>query len=167
MSQSVIVMVVGASRGIGRALVEQFAQFDGIEVVATVRKHSDATFEQSNVKSVILDLNNQESIDQAATEVKEIDILIVNAGMGVAEPIMDLNEAGFQVYLNANIVGPWRVVKAFLPALRTRKTRKIVFTSSMSGSMQLNYEGQASVRGAYALTKVFMLSIFSPILCSC
>lgn len=153
MSTSKTVLVVGASRGIGRSLVAAFAAHPDIHAIGTVRKPADGDYGLKNASSIILDMASRDSIAAAAKEVKAIDVLLVNAGMGLAEPILDLDAAGFQNYLDINVVGPWEVVKAFLPALRAGKDKKIIFTSSMSGSMQLNYEGKASVRGAYAVTK--------------
>ena len=148
------VLVVGASRGIGRALLSQFAAYPNTHVIGSVRKPADGKFDLPNASSIILDLDKPDSIAAAVKEIPSIDVLMINAGMGLAEPIMDLDEKSWQAYLDVNVTGPWRVVKALLPALRAGKEKKVVFTSSMSGSMQLNYEGKASVRGAYAVTKV-------------
>lgn len=152
--QPITVLVIGASRGIGRSLVSAFAESPDVQVIGSVRKPADGEYNLSNASSVILDLNKPDSIAEAVQKIKAIDIIVVNAGMGLAEPILDLDEKGFQNYLDVNVVGPWRVVKAFVPALQAGTEKKIIFTSSISGSMAANYEGKASVRGAYALTKV-------------
>ena len=154
MTSSRTIVVVGASRGIGHALVTSFASQPNANVIGTVRKSSDGDYGLTNTSSILLDMNDPTSVTKAASQLPAIDVLMVNGGMGIAEPILNLEEASFQNYLDINLKGPWRLVKAFLPALRTGNEKKIVFTSSMSGSMQLNYEGKASVRGAYAVTKV-------------
>jgi NAD(P)-dependent dehydrogenase (short-subunit alcohol dehydrogenase family) len=148
------VLIIGASRGIGLSLVHAFAAHSDVEVIGTVRKPSDGDYNLANASSITLDISSLDSITAAAESVPELDILLVNAGMGIAEPVLDLTPQEFQRYLDINLVGPWEVVKAFLPALRAGREKKIVFTSSISGSMQANYEEKASVRGAYAITKV-------------
>ena len=149
-----VVVVIGASRGIGRSLVSEFAKYDGVRVVGTVRKVSDGNFGVEHATGAIVDLNQPDTVVKAVNEIGPVDVLMINAGMGLAEPVLELDEKGFQNYLDVNVIGPWRVVKSFLPSLRQGTAKKIVFMSSMSGSMQLNYEGKASVRGAYAITKV-------------
>ena len=152
--QPITVLVIGASRGIGRSLVLAFAESPDDQVIGSVRKPEDGEYGLPNASSIILNLKKPDSIAQAVQKTNTIDILVLNAGMGLAESILDLDEKEFQNYLDINVVGPWRVVKAFLPALQSGTEKKVVFTSSISGSMAANYEGKASVRGAYALTKV-------------
>jgi NAD(P)-dependent dehydrogenase (short-subunit alcohol dehydrogenase family) len=88
--------------------------------------------------------------------------LIINAAIGDSEQLASTTSSRLSEYLNANVVGPLRVVNAFLPALRARKTRKVVLISSVSGSIDTQIKSpEGSFGGPYAVTKgaVNMLAV--------
>lgn len=97
-SSTTNVLIIGASRGIGRGLVSAFASYPNTKVIGTVRKTSDGDFKLPNATSMLLDLNKPDSVAAAAEELAStpIDILLVNAGMGIAEPVLDLDEEAWR-----------------------------------------------------------------------
>jgi NAD(P)-dependent dehydrogenase (short-subunit alcohol dehydrogenase family) len=120
------VLVTGASRGIGRALVEEALQKGATRVYAAARQpiaHSDR-----RVTSLILDVTDAAQIQAAAESVESLDILVNNAGV---QPYDDLSDrAALEQSLDVNLFGPWAVTQAFLPLL-TRSKGAIVNNLSL------------------------------------
>ncbi|KAM3549351.1 hypothetical protein ARSEF4850_008900 [Beauveria asiatica] len=146
-------LIVGASRGIGRELVQQLAQQqpDG-HVIASARSAVD--FGGSpNVRSITLDQSSTKSISEAAFGVAALDTLIVNAAVGDDEHLLDTSDERMAEYMDVNVTGVLRIVKAFLPALKARRTRQIVLVSSTSGSLTRQVNATVGFRGPYAVSK--------------
>src|ERR1700709_1383051 len=133
MSSNKTILVTGASRGIGLELVKQLGATENTTVYAGMRKPITISAENDNVKTVQLDQTSAASVAAAAAQVPELDTLILNAAMGEDDHLLDLTAEHFAQYLDTNVVGPNRVVQAFLPALLARKTRQIVYISSSAG----------------------------------
>ncbi|KAH8704151.1 hypothetical protein BGW36DRAFT_313715 [Talaromyces proteolyticus] len=146
-----ITLVVGASRGIGHELVHQLSQNPQNKVYATVRQ--PIPFPSSNVKSITLDQRSNTSIAAAASQIPELDTLIINAAIGKDEKLLDTTDTRLAEYFDVNAIGALRIVQAFLPALKARKTRKILLISSQSGSMARQINATGGFRGPYAVSK--------------
>ncbi|KAF7329244.1 hypothetical protein MKEN_00185100 [Mycena kentingensis (nom. inval.)] len=149
------VLVVGASRGIGLALVEQLAATAGTRTLGTVRTaSSELAGRLPNVTFLPLDISSEESVAAAAASVPELDILIVNAGMGSRDPVTTTSTEKLATYLDVNVLGPHRVLRAFLPALRKGKSKKIAFISSSSGSLEIQATPTSiGLAGCYGTSK--------------
>lgn len=152
-SQPKTTLVVGASRGIGRELVEQLSQQNPSgKVIASVRSAVDFG-SNSNIHSITFDQSSAKSVDEAAYSVAAIDTLIINAAIGDDEKILETSEERMSQYMDVNVTGVLRIVKAFLPALKARKTRQIVLVSSTSGSLARQVNAKSGFRGPYAVSK--------------
>ncbi|KAJ6627599.1 hypothetical protein B0H10DRAFT_1940963 [Mycena sp. CBHHK59/15] len=149
-----IVLVVGASRGIGLALVQELSARPNTQALASVREPNVALDAIKGVKTITLDISDDDSVVHAASDVPELDTIIINAGMGKRDPVTTTSTAELAKYLNVNVLGPHRVIRAFLPALRARKTRKIITISSSSGSIgQQALPGSTGLAGSYGVSK--------------
>jgi NAD(P)-dependent dehydrogenase (short-subunit alcohol dehydrogenase family) len=108
------VLVTGANRGIGQALVEEALRRGAKRVYAGTRQplaHSDA-----RVTPLTLDVTNAAQIQGAVAEVATLDVLINNAGVAIYD---DLSNPGvIEQHLAVNLFGPLNVTRAFLPLLR-------------------------------------------------
>lgn len=147
-----ITLVVGASRGIGRELVRQLNE-NRETVLATVRNPTDSKALPIDVRSFTLDLNDPDSIKKAASNVSELDTLIINGAMGDNERLLTMPSERMGEYLNTNVLGPFNTVRAFLPALRARMTRKVIFISSYCGSFSVQTNRLCGWGGPYAVSK--------------
>jgi NAD(P)-dependent dehydrogenase (short-subunit alcohol dehydrogenase family) len=111
------VLITGANRGIGRALVDEALERGAKRVYAAVRgdfKHAD-----ERVTPVKLDVTNAAQIQQAASQIQALDVLINNAGIALYD---DLNSPqALEQQLAVNLFGPFNVTRAFLPQLRRSK----------------------------------------------
>lgn len=143
------VLITGAGRGIGLALVKEFFQ-NGYTVIATYRDAENSreliglSKENPRIIAVTADVANEDSLVALKTEVKKlgyIHVLINNAGVIGSKPknlsAVDLNEMDkvFQV----NTFGPIRVCKAVMPFVP--QGGKVVQITSLMGSISDNGSG--------------------------
>jgi NAD(P)-dependent dehydrogenase (short-subunit alcohol dehydrogenase family) len=132
--------ITGASTGIGRILAEEVLKTGG-KVVATARKLDNiADLEQqypNMAKALVLDVTNAGQVDSAVTQAfaqfGQIDVLVNNAGYGVAGAVEEVSEAEFMPMFETNFFGLVRVTRAFLPHLRQQRSGHILNLSSISG----------------------------------
>lgn len=134
------VVVVGASRGIGRELASQYAA-DGWEVFATVRRAADAAGATAGVVTLIADVTNEASLHDVASRLpKTIDLLILNAGVGRREgALADVDAAKWAEVMAVNALGPLLAARALAPKVKDGGT--IAALSSTLGSIGANSGG--------------------------
>jgi NAD(P)-dependent dehydrogenase (short-subunit alcohol dehydrogenase family) len=150
-----VVLVTGSTSGIGRATALHFARL-GHHVIATGRKSdlleamkAEAVSKQLEGKldTVLLDVTSQASIDRAADEVDRltaghgVDILINNAGYGLCGPLADIADADLRAQFDTNVFGLMAVTRAFLPAMRARRSGTIFNISSVGGKVTFPFFG--------------------------
>ena len=108
------VLITGANRGIGRALVEEALRRGAKKVYAGTRgpwQHSD-----KRVTPLILDVTKSAQIERAVGEIDTLDVLINNAGISIYD---DLSKPEvIEQHLKVNLFGPLNVTRAFLPLLK-------------------------------------------------
>lgn len=144
------VLIVGASRGLGFALLQQFQSRPDIEAIAGIRNPGSASVK---TKSVSIDITDDASVAAAAAQIPTLDILVVNAAIGNAEKILKTSTERLGEYMEVNVIGTHRVVTAFLPALHRGKAKKIVIVSSQSASMERQIGAKRGFSGPYAVSK--------------
>jgi NAD(P)-dependent dehydrogenase (short-subunit alcohol dehydrogenase family) len=111
------VLVTGANRGIGKALVEEALKRGAKRVYAGARQplaHLDG-----RVTPLILDVTNGDQIQAAVGRVESLDILINNAGLALNDDLSD--RAALERHLAVNLFGTYAVTQAFLPALTSSR----------------------------------------------
>ncbi len=138
------VIVIGASRGIGRGLVEAYAR-DGWEVVATVRSAGAAADLRgmAGVTVALADTSDEATLNGLAAAIGEpADVLIVNAGVGATEARLSGVEAAKWVQvMTVNALGPLLVARALGAGLKDGGS--FVALSSAMGSIADNGMGGA------------------------
>jgi NAD(P)-dependent dehydrogenase (short-subunit alcohol dehydrogenase family) len=115
------ILVTGANRGIGRALVEEALKLGAKQVYAGTR--GPLTHPDPRVTPVMLDVTNAEQIRQAVGEVGSLDLLINNAGVAFYDDLSD--RTMLDRHLAVNFFGTYDLTRAFLPSL-TRSHGAIV-----------------------------------------
>jgi NAD(P)-dependent dehydrogenase (short-subunit alcohol dehydrogenase family) len=121
------VLVTGANRGIGQALVTEALRRGARRVYASARlplAHSDG-----RVTPLTLDVTNTAQARAAAEAVESLDLLVNNAGLGLYEDLSD--RAALEQSLAVNLFGTYDVTQAFLPLL-VRSRGAIVNVSSLA-----------------------------------
>jgi NAD(P)-dependent dehydrogenase (short-subunit alcohol dehydrogenase family) len=107
------VLVTGANRGIGQALVDEALRRGAKRVYAGTRQpfeHPDG-----RVTTLVLDVTDEAQIRAAAEKVETLDILINNAGVAPYDDLSDRNTV--EEALAVNFFGPYAMTQAFLPQL--------------------------------------------------
>lgn len=132
--------ITGASSGFGRLLAEYLLSLNA-KVVATARRvdaiEDLAKRYPANAVVLPLDVTEQHSIDKAVADalarVGYIDVLVNNAGYGVAGAVEEVTEAEYMPMFETNLFGLINVTKALLPQFRERRSGAIVNFSSIGG----------------------------------
>jgi NAD(P)-dependent dehydrogenase (short-subunit alcohol dehydrogenase family) len=107
------ILVTGANRGIGQALLEEALRRGAKRVYAGTRQsfhHSD-----ERVTPLPLDVTNAEQIESAVENIEALDVLINNAGVALFDDLSD--RAVLEQHLAVNLFGTYGVTQAFLPLL--------------------------------------------------
>lgn len=123
---SKVVLITGASRGIGKALVDEALKRGAKRVYAGMRNpqpHAD-----KRVTVLTLDVTRAEQIQKVAAEVDHLDVLINNAGIALYDNLSDSKV--IEQHLAVNLFGAFNVTRAVLPQL-TRSRGAIVNNVSM------------------------------------
>jgi NAD(P)-dependent dehydrogenase (short-subunit alcohol dehydrogenase family) len=141
------VLVTGASRGIGKALVEEALRRGAARVYAAARQ--PAAHPDRRVIPLALDVTDPEQIHEAAASTGSLDLLINNAGI---QPFDDLSDpAALEQTLTVNLFGTYRVSQAFLPSL-TRSRGTIVTNVSLAALAPVPFAPAYSISKAAALS---------------
>ena len=123
------VLITGAAGGIGEAAVAML-RARGARVVGLDLTADDAA------EVIACDVRDQSSVDAAVTEAVErlggLDVLINNAGVGDPQSAGKAPDAAAQAVLDVNLMGPWRVTAAALPALRETRGRVVNVASGLA-----------------------------------
>jgi NAD(P)-dependent dehydrogenase (short-subunit alcohol dehydrogenase family) len=141
------VLVTGANRGIGQALVEEALRRGVKRVYAGTRQplaHPDR-----RVTPVTLDVTNAAHIEAAVERVESLDILVNNAGVDLYGDVSD--RAKLEQHLAVNLFGTYGVTQAFIPLL-THSRGAIVNVLSLSGVAALPFDPHYSISKAAALS---------------
>ncbi|MBU2526717.1 MAG: SDR family oxidoreductase [Bacteroidetes bacterium] len=149
-----VVFITGASSGIGLAIAHHLHQ-KGYKVFGTSR-NPEKIKQDIPFTLLSLDVNDTESISQAVeTLLKQtgrIDVLINNAGKGIAGPLEEIPEAEMKAVFDTNFFGPIRMIKAVLPSMRSQKKGLVINITSIAGYMGLPFRGvYSATKGALAL----------------
>ena len=148
-------LITGASRGIGRRLVERLLERGG-RVIATVRKAEALDHQKAGagerLRVLELDVRDHAAVDAQIGGLSEpVDVLINNAGVigPKRSSTLDMDFEGFADTLAVNTLAPLKVVHAALPALERGERPRIITISSWMGS----HAGMGSDRIAYRASK--------------
>jgi NAD(P)-dependent dehydrogenase (short-subunit alcohol dehydrogenase family) len=145
---SQVVLVTGASSGIGAACAERLAA-DGHRVFGTTRSAPPAR--PAGIEWLALDVRDDDSVARAVARVLgaagRIDVLVNNAGSGIAGAVEDTTPADLLRQLDTNLLGPLRLVRAVAPHMRERGRGRIVQISSLAGRIGVPFQA------AYAASK--------------
>ncbi|MDY5780036.1 MAG: 3-oxoacyl-ACP reductase FabG [Succinivibrionaceae bacterium] len=157
-----IVLVTGASRGIGKAIAEGFARL-GAKVCGTATSENGAQkiseYLGENGKGFVLNVASQESIDTCLAQIKEsfgdIDVLVNNAGITRDNLLMRMKDEEWDDIITTNLSSVYRLSKAVLRPMMKKRNGRIVSITSVVGLMgnagQCNYS--AAKAGILGFTK--------------
>lgn len=111
------ILITGANRGIGRALVDEALRRGAKKVHAGTR--SALQIADERVTALTLDVTNTSDIQRAVEEVDSLDVLINNAGIAIYDDLSNLDVV--ERHLAVNFFGTLKMTQAFLPLLKRSK----------------------------------------------
>jgi len=111
------ILITGANRGIGRALLDEALRRGAKKVYAGTR--SALHYPDQRVTPLTLDVTSASQIQRAANEIDTLDLLINNAGVAIFDDLSNLDV--IQKHLDVNFLGLLKVTQAFLPLLKRSK----------------------------------------------
>jgi NAD(P)-dependent dehydrogenase (short-subunit alcohol dehydrogenase family) len=143
-----VILVTGANRGIGKALVEEALKRGAKRVYAGTRK--PLTHQDGRVTPLTLDVTNSAQIQAAVDEAESLDVLINNAGLALFDDLSDRD--ALERLLAVNLFGTYGVTQACLPLL-TRSRGAIVNVLSIAAWASL------PIVPAYSISKAAAFSL--------
>ena len=161
-----IAVVTGASSGIGEATARALSK-SGFQVIAAARRIDrleKLAAEDPNIKAVLLDVTDQNSVDELAKSLigKPVSILINNAGGAFdGESVLNSDPRVWQETYDVNVVGAVRVTKAIAPIMKDHGRGHIVIISSTAGYIAYENGGSyvAAKHGDVALARTLRLEL--------
>jgi NAD(P)-dependent dehydrogenase (short-subunit alcohol dehydrogenase family) len=142
MSERKVALVTGVSSGIGKAIAAELVAA-GFRVFGSVR--SPKTDVPEGVEQVVLDVRDDASIEKAVQEILaragRIDALVNNAGGSIVGAIEETETRQAQDLFDVNFFGAVRLTRAVLPAMRTQRSGRIAFISSLVGFVPAPFMG--------------------------
>jgi NAD(P)-dependent dehydrogenase (short-subunit alcohol dehydrogenase family) len=147
-TMSKVVLITGASSGLGESIANYLVQ-KGYIVYGTSRNIEQQT---KLFQTINMDVTSEQSVHSAIQKVVQqqgrIDVLINNAGLGIASPIETLSIDDVQRVLNTNVIGIIRTTQAVLPYMRAQISGTIINISSIGSESGLPYRGLYSASKA-------------------
>lgn len=140
-----VVLVTGASSGIGQACARHLAR-RGWRVFGTSRRGGEAA--EGGIEMVAMDVDSDASVEAALAAVLQragrIDAVVNNAGWALAGAVEDTTADEARAQLETNFMGVWRVCRAVLPAMRAAGRGHIVNIGSIGGRVGLPFQAAYS-----------------------
>jgi NAD(P)-dependent dehydrogenase (short-subunit alcohol dehydrogenase family) len=152
MEEKRIILVTGASSGIGAYCARQLAR-EGWRVMATARRPEDiAVLDRDGLEGFYLDYRDPSSIEKLVAAVLEriggrLDALFNNGGYALAGAVEDIPVEALRDQFEANFFGWHDLTRRIVPVMRAQGHGRVVNCSSILGHVPLRY------RGAYCASK--------------
>jgi len=131
-----VMLITGASRGLGKVLYDYFSMFKDYHVYGTSRN-------PNNNDLLTLDITSDASVSACINEVydkeKRIDVLINNVGSNLIGSFEATTMTDFQKEMNLNFYGAFRMMREILPYFRQVGEGRIINISSIGGRVPLPY----------------------------
>lgn len=138
-------LITGASRGIGRAIAEDLGKDHHIYAGAS-KDASDIVSSLPSAETFEADLTDTDAVLEAASNIEELDVLVLAAGVMDGGPLEELTDDTWREMMEVNLFAPVTLTRALLPALR-RSSGLIITINSGAG-----FHGMAE-NSAYCASK--------------
>ncbi len=168
-----VVLVTGASRGIGRAVAQRYAT-EGAQVVAVARTTGGLEELDDDIRAVgglpatlvPMDLTDFEAIDRLGGALFErhgrLDVLVGNAGqLGTLSPTGHIDPQTWQQVMDVNVTANWRLIRSMDVLLRQAPAGRAIFvTSGITGKTAAYWSAYAASKAALeALARTYAAEV--------
>ncbi|NCB48726.1 MAG: SDR family oxidoreductase [Clostridia bacterium] len=134
-----VIIVTGASSGIGKAVAKYFS-LKGCIVYGLSRR----TFEEKGIVSLCCDVTNKVQVEETLKKIwqkeKRIDLLVNNAGFGISGSVENESLENIEKMFKVNFFGVVNMTQLALPYLRQQGFGKIINTSSVAGIIPIPFQ---------------------------
>jgi NAD(P)-dependent dehydrogenase (short-subunit alcohol dehydrogenase family) len=159
-----VIVITGASSGIGEQLAEVVAARGAKGVVLAARREGELGAVASRIGATALpvatDVTRREDIerlrDRALERFGQIDVWVSNAGRGISRSVTQLSDADFDDMMTTNVKSVLYGVQAVIPHFRARQRGHLITVSSMLGRISM-----APIRSAYSAAKAAVNSLMT------
>ena len=154
MKNQCVVLITGASSGIGMA-IGSYLSAHGHHVIGTSR--TPAKYPNHPFSLVSMNLLDDASIQSVIHDIvahhQRIDVLINNAGMGMAGPLAELDMAPIDTIIDTNLKGPIRLMQHVIPVMLQQQSGRIINVASIAGNNGLPF------RSIYSASKAALMRV--------
>ncbi len=166
-------LITGAGKGIGKAIALALAA-EGVNLALLARTEADLKSVAADAKQIdeniriswaLADVADNEAVIAAVAGLKatlgDIDILINNAGIGKFGKFLELPVTEWEQIIKTNLLGPYYLIRAILPEMKSRQSGDIVNISSTAGlkGAPVTSAYSASKFGLNGLSESLMLEV--------
>lgn len=157
MASNLVIAITGASAGIGRATALRMAR-DGASVSICARRKDRLEAAAAEIEGaggralpIVADVTREEDMQTLVARTVDcfgaLDVLVCNAGFGIAGAIDDITPDQMRRLVDVNYMGTYHAVRAALPVFRRQAHGHVIVVSSIVGKRGVPY------MGAYSATK--------------
>lgn len=145
-----VILVTGGSSGIGKTCAEYLAAMGHIIVATTRQKavHIERAAGNGSIMMLTMDVTEPDSIKSVFSKVidryQKIDVVINNAGFGIAGAIEDTSDEEMQKQFDVNFFGAVRVTNHALPLFRNQGYGQIINVGSVAGYVSIPFQAMYS-----------------------
>jgi NADP-dependent 3-hydroxy acid dehydrogenase YdfG len=125
-------MITGASRGLGAAIARALASTHTLFLAGRPSARLDELAEEFGATTWPIDFEDLDAIPAVVEPIVEVDVLVHNAGVAYPGRVSESTVDEWQSTMQVNVIGPFALTLALLPALRTAGGH-VVFVNSGSG----------------------------------
>ena len=134
-----VILVTGASSGIGKAIVDHLVTRGHVVFGAARRLEKMKDLEEKGANILKMDITNEEDVQRVVDTViareGRIDVLMNNAGFGLYGPVEEIPIADAKYQFDVNLFGLARLTQLIIPHMRTQQRGKIINMSSIGGKV--------------------------------
>jgi NAD(P)-dependent dehydrogenase (short-subunit alcohol dehydrogenase family) len=157
--EGAVALVTGGNRGFGRALVDEFLKRGAAKLYATSRSAQPGPQRDNRIVPLVLDVSDDSSVGAAAHAAPDVSILVNNAGISLATPVIEAPLSAIRDELETNLFGIIRVARAFAPVLAEQPQSSMVNVLSALSWLSFGRGYEISKAAAWSATNALRLAL--------